>query len=185
LNEEYIYDKQGRLENPGFLDYRVPVAPDVPMINTVMVENANPRHPSAPARRRGADRAADGGRRQCINDAIGIRMRDLPMSPARLRAAIDANELRARGIAGCIGSAERAARRHLGPGCRRFTRADRIRGGGNNFRRMVLELDRAFPARRQIEESMAVAIDGEIFQTPTSLRSTRERDLPDPKIGGG
>jgi hypothetical protein len=27
LNEEYIYDKDGRLENPGFLDYRVPVAP--------------------------------------------------------------------------------------------------------------------------------------------------------------
>jgi CO/xanthine dehydrogenase Mo-binding subunit len=32
LNEEYIYDKQGRLDNPGFLDYRVPVASDLPMI---------------------------------------------------------------------------------------------------------------------------------------------------------
>jgi CO/xanthine dehydrogenase Mo-binding subunit len=29
LNEEYIYDKHGRLDNPGFLDYRVPVAPDI------------------------------------------------------------------------------------------------------------------------------------------------------------
>jgi len=27
-----------------------------------------------------------------INDAIGVRMRDLPMSPPRLRAAIDAQE---------------------------------------------------------------------------------------------
>ncbi|MBT5898413.1 MAG: xanthine dehydrogenase family protein molybdopterin-binding subunit, partial [Rhodospirillaceae bacterium] len=28
LNEAYIYDENGRLENPGFLDYRVPVASD-------------------------------------------------------------------------------------------------------------------------------------------------------------
>jgi CO/xanthine dehydrogenase Mo-binding subunit len=45
LNEEYIYDKQGRLDNPGFLDYRVPVASDLPMIDAVIVEVPNPRHP--------------------------------------------------------------------------------------------------------------------------------------------
>jgi len=38
LNEEYIYDSKGRLENPGFLDYRIPVASDLPMIEPVMVE---------------------------------------------------------------------------------------------------------------------------------------------------
>src|SRR5207237_321716 len=38
LNEEYVYDKQGRLDNPGFLDYRIPVASDLPMINAVLVE---------------------------------------------------------------------------------------------------------------------------------------------------
>ena len=45
LNEEYIYDKDGRMENPGFLDYRCPVASDMPMIEAVMVEVPNPRHP--------------------------------------------------------------------------------------------------------------------------------------------
>jgi CO/xanthine dehydrogenase Mo-binding subunit len=45
LNEEYIYDKQGRMDNPGFLDYRVPVAPDIPMIDAVLVEVPNPAHP--------------------------------------------------------------------------------------------------------------------------------------------
>ena len=45
LNEEYIYDDDGRLENPGFLDYRMPVASDLPMIDTVIVEVPNPRHP--------------------------------------------------------------------------------------------------------------------------------------------
>ena len=92
LNEEYIYDKDGRLENPGFLDYRVPVAPDVPMIDTVMVENANPRHPFG-ARGVGEVPIVPpmAAVANAINDAIGIRMRDLPMSPPRLRAAIDKN----------------------------------------------------------------------------------------------
>ena len=45
LNEEYVYDAKGRLENPGFLDYRVPVASDLPMIEPIIVEVANPRHP--------------------------------------------------------------------------------------------------------------------------------------------
>jgi CO/xanthine dehydrogenase Mo-binding subunit len=93
LNEEYIYDKDGKLENPGFLDYRVPVASDLPMIEAVMVENANPRHPFG-ARGVGEvpivpPMAAVGN---AIAAAIGIRMRDLPMSPPRLRAALDAHE---------------------------------------------------------------------------------------------
>src|SRR5260370_807733 len=45
LNEEYIYNAQGRLSNPGFLDYRIPVASDLPMIETVLVEVPNPTHP--------------------------------------------------------------------------------------------------------------------------------------------
>jgi hypothetical protein len=43
--EAYIYDSHGRMENPGFLDYRIPVASDLPMIEPVMVEVANPNHP--------------------------------------------------------------------------------------------------------------------------------------------
>ncbi|MDR3509627.1 MAG: xanthine dehydrogenase family protein molybdopterin-binding subunit, partial [Caulobacteraceae bacterium] len=45
LNEEYVFDDEGRMENPGFLDYRIPVASDLPMIDAVMVEVPNPRHP--------------------------------------------------------------------------------------------------------------------------------------------
>jgi hypothetical protein len=57
----------------------------------------------------------------------------------------------------------------------------------NNFRRMVLELDRRFPGLgRQIDESMAVAIDGEIFQDAylAPLNPDSEIVLV-PKIGGG
>lgn len=45
LNEEYVYDAKGKLENAGFLDYRMPVASDLPMIDTVLVEVPNPNHP--------------------------------------------------------------------------------------------------------------------------------------------
>ena len=45
LNEEYIYDAEGVMENPGFLDYRVPVASDLPMIDTEIIEVPNPNHP--------------------------------------------------------------------------------------------------------------------------------------------
>src|SRR6202045_431003 len=91
LSEEYIYDKDGRMENPGFLDYRIPVASDMPMIDTVMVEVPNPRHPFG-ARGVGEVPIVPpmAAVANAIADATGIRMRDLPMSPPKLRAAFDA-----------------------------------------------------------------------------------------------
>ncbi len=93
LNEEYVYDAQGRMENPGFLDYRVPVASDLPRIETVMVEVPNPRHPFG-ARGVGEvpivpPMAAVGN---AIRGATGLRLHDLPMSPPKVRAALDAAE---------------------------------------------------------------------------------------------
>ncbi|HTV44247.1 MAG TPA: xanthine dehydrogenase family protein molybdopterin-binding subunit [Stellaceae bacterium] len=90
LNEEYIYDKDGRLENPGFLDYRVPVASDMPMIDTIMVEVPNPRHPFG-ARGVGEVPIVPpmAAVANAIAAAIGTRLRDLPMSPPRVLAALD------------------------------------------------------------------------------------------------
>ena len=90
LNEEYIYDKNGRLDNPGFLDYRIPVASDLPMIDAVLVEVPNPRHPFG-ARGVGEVPIVPpmAAVANAIADAIGTRLRDLPMSPPRVRAALD------------------------------------------------------------------------------------------------
>jgi CO/xanthine dehydrogenase Mo-binding subunit len=95
LSEEYIYDKNGLLENPGFLDYRMPVASDMPMIDTVMVEVPNPRHPFG-ARGVGEVPLVPpmAAVANAIFDATGMRLRDLPMSPPKLRAAFDAEEPR-------------------------------------------------------------------------------------------
>ena len=56
-----------------------------------------------------------------------------------------------------------------------------------NFRRLVLELERRYPGLgHQVEEGMAVAIDGEIYQDAyaAELRPDSEIVLI-PKIGGG
>jgi CO/xanthine dehydrogenase Mo-binding subunit len=91
LNEEYIYNDKGQLENTGFLDYRMPVASDLPMIEPIIVEVPNPNHPYGV---RGVGEVPIVPPMAAIGNAIagatGIRMTDLPMSPPKLSAAIDA-----------------------------------------------------------------------------------------------
>jgi CO/xanthine dehydrogenase Mo-binding subunit len=93
LNEEYIYDDNGRLENPGFLDYRIPVCSDVPMIDTVIVEVPNPRHPYGV---RGVGETPIippmAAIANAVSHATGVRFTDLPMSPPRVLEAIDGQQ---------------------------------------------------------------------------------------------
>ncbi|HZM45342.1 MAG TPA: xanthine dehydrogenase family protein molybdopterin-binding subunit [Burkholderiales bacterium] len=90
LNEEYIYDADGRIENPGFLDYRIPVCSDVPMIDTVIVEAPNPRHPYGV---RGVGETPIvppmAAIANAMENALGIRFTQLPMSPPRVLQAIE------------------------------------------------------------------------------------------------
>ena len=90
LNEEYIYDKNGRLDNAGFLDYRIPVASDLPTIDAVMVENPNPAHPYGV---KGVGEIplvpALAAIANAIHDATGKRLYELPMSPPKILAALD------------------------------------------------------------------------------------------------
>jgi CO/xanthine dehydrogenase Mo-binding subunit len=93
LNEEYIYDKHGRMDNPGFLDYRVPVASDMPMIDAVIVEVPNPRHPFGV---RGVGEVPIvppmAAVANAIHAATGARLRDLPMAPPKVLVALDREE---------------------------------------------------------------------------------------------
>ena len=90
LNEEYIYDENGRMSNPGFLDYRVPVASDVPMIEPIIVEVPNPNHPYGV---KGVGEVSIcppmAAVANAVADAIDRRMRELPMSPPRVLEALD------------------------------------------------------------------------------------------------
>ncbi|MFA8440918.1 xanthine dehydrogenase family protein molybdopterin-binding subunit [Yoonia sp.] len=89
LNEEYIYGEDGRLQNAGFLDYRVPVASDLPDIETVILEIPNPGHPYGV---RGVGETPIvpplAAIANAVSRAAGVRMTELPMSPPRLLKAI-------------------------------------------------------------------------------------------------
>jgi CO/xanthine dehydrogenase Mo-binding subunit len=91
LNEEYIYGKDGRLQNAGFLDYRIPVCSDLPFIDTMILEIPNPNHPYGV---RGVGETSIvpplAAVANAVSNAAGVRMTHIPMSPPRILKAIGA-----------------------------------------------------------------------------------------------
>jgi CO/xanthine dehydrogenase Mo-binding subunit len=89
LNEEYFYNERGEMANASYLDYRMPTSLDLPMIDTVLVEVANPGHPYGV---RGVGEVPivppPAAIANAIHRAIGVRLCELPMSPARVVKAI-------------------------------------------------------------------------------------------------
>ena len=89
LNEEYFFDEKGAMLNSSFLDYRMPTSLDLPMIDTVIVEVANPGHPYGV---RGVGEMPIvppmAAIANAIHDAIGVRMTTLPMSPGAILEAL-------------------------------------------------------------------------------------------------
>jgi CO/xanthine dehydrogenase Mo-binding subunit len=93
LNEEYFYDDKGVMQNSSFLDYRMPTTLDVPMIDTVMIEVPNPRHPFG---LRGVGEAPIipplPAIANAVSHAIGVRMNNLPITPGAILDALEARE---------------------------------------------------------------------------------------------
>ncbi len=89
LNEEYFFDKDGHMANSSFLDYRMPTSLDLPMIDTVIVEVANPTHPYGV---RGVGEVPIvppmAAIANAIYNAVGVRMTNLPMSPGAVLEAL-------------------------------------------------------------------------------------------------
>lgn len=89
LWEEVMYDEQGQILNPSLLDYHMPTAMDLPMVETILVEAPGgdgpygakgvgepPIIPSVPA-------VAN-----AVSAAIGTRTCDLPISPEHVWRAL-------------------------------------------------------------------------------------------------
>ncbi len=89
LNEEYVYNKEGNLMNTGFLDYRIPVASDLPMIETILVEVPNSGHPFGV---RGVGETPIvpplAAVANAVSNAIGKRMTNLPLNPIKILSEI-------------------------------------------------------------------------------------------------
>ena len=88
LLEELLYDENGQLQNGTYMDYLLPTAGDLPMIDVEHLEFPSPFTPT------GAKGAGEGGTipvLACIANAVedalkplGIRIRQLPITPNRL-----------------------------------------------------------------------------------------------------
>ena len=92
LNEEYFMSDEGRMANSSFLDYRMPTALDLPMIDTVIVEVANPGHPFG-VRGVGEVNIAPppAAIANALSRSLGVRMERLPMNPNTVMEAVWAN----------------------------------------------------------------------------------------------
>ena len=89
INEEYVMSDNGELLNSSLLDYRMMTSLDLPMIDTVIVEVANPGHPFGI---RGVGEASIvppmGAVANAIHHATGVRVEGLPLNPGVLQSAI-------------------------------------------------------------------------------------------------
>ncbi len=89
LNEEYFMGSDGTMKNSTLLDYRMPTSLDLPMIDTCIVEVANPGHPFGV---RGVGEAnivpPPAAIANAIRNAVGVRVQRLPMSPPAVWAEV-------------------------------------------------------------------------------------------------
>ena len=89
FSEEYMFDDKGHMLNPTMLDYRMPTALDIPMIDTIIVEVPNSQHPFGV---RGAGETPivppPATLANAVYHATGVRVRELPMSPPTVCKAI-------------------------------------------------------------------------------------------------
>ena len=90
LQKAVIEHRKGQMENTGFLDYRIPVCSDLPMIETVIVEEPNPRHPYGV---RGIGETPIippmAAIANAVSRAMDVRFSELPMSPPKVLARLE------------------------------------------------------------------------------------------------
>src|SRR5256884_6947 len=91
LTEGLMYDDKGRLMNPSLLDYRKLTAADLPNIECIILEKPSP---AGPFGARGVGEPpivpAPAAIANAIEDATGVRLTELPMTPERIALAIAA-----------------------------------------------------------------------------------------------
>ena len=90
LFEDTIYDKKtGRPLNPFLIDYKVPTAPDMPTLEAIIVEKIDP---DISLGTKGAGEVAMGSAApaiaNAIYNAIGVRIKELPITPAKVLQAL-------------------------------------------------------------------------------------------------
>ena len=90
LMEHYIYDETGRIRNLGAIDYRIPTSLDLPLaMDSDIVENEDGPGPyGAKGMSEGALLCVAPAVAAAVQDATGVAIRDLPLSPERVWRAL-------------------------------------------------------------------------------------------------
>ena len=90
LMEHYIYDETGRIRNLGAIDYRIPTSLDLPLaMDSDIVENEDGPGPyGAKGMSEGALLCVAPAVAGAVQDATGVAIRDLPLSPERVWRAL-------------------------------------------------------------------------------------------------
>jgi CO/xanthine dehydrogenase Mo-binding subunit len=93
LTEALAFDERGRLTNPSLLDYRTLTAADLPDLETIIVEKPSP---AGPFGARGVGEPpivpAPAALANAIEDATGVRLTELPLTPERIALALAARD---------------------------------------------------------------------------------------------
>ena len=90
LMEHYILDETGRIRNLGAIDYRIPTSMDLPldMVSHVVENGDGPGPYGAKGMSEGALLPAAPAVAAAVYDAVGVRIRDLPLTPERVWRAL-------------------------------------------------------------------------------------------------
>jgi 4-hydroxybenzoyl-CoA reductase subunit alpha len=91
LLERMIHHPDGSLANPNLHDYLIPSIRETPEVTSKAVESFEPRGPfGAKEIGEGSLLPIMGAIANAIQDAIGVRIKDLPITPERISAALKA-----------------------------------------------------------------------------------------------
>ena len=90
LMEHYIWDDSGRIRNLGAIDYRIPTSMDLPaeMASEIVEHGDGPGPYGAKGMSEGALLPVAPAVAAAVTDAIGVVIRDLPLSPERVWRAV-------------------------------------------------------------------------------------------------
>jgi CO/xanthine dehydrogenase Mo-binding subunit len=91
LMEHYIYDDAGRIRNLGAIDYRIPTSMDLPLrMESDIVENEDGPGPyGSKGMSEGALLCVAPAVAAAVHDAVGVVIRDLPLTPERVWRALN------------------------------------------------------------------------------------------------
>jgi 4-hydroxybenzoyl-CoA reductase subunit alpha len=97
LMEDVIHNPDGTIANPNLHDYLIPSIREAPEIRSVAVESFEPRGPfGAKEVGEGSLVPVLGAIANAVHDATGVWMRELPITPERILAALGAKRERPR-----------------------------------------------------------------------------------------